>query len=63
MSFWPVDAGGGPFWHGDQDACVCLFGLLMQLVGLFDTAFWNGGKGACVCVFGLLMQVVGLVDM
>ena len=35
MSLWPVDAVGGPFWHGGEDACVCLLDLLMQLVGLF----------------------------
>ena len=34
LQVWPVGQVGGPFWHGDKDACVCLFGLLMQLVGL-----------------------------
>ena len=37
MPFGPVDAVGGPFWHGGKGACVCLFGLLMLLVGLFGT--------------------------
>ena len=34
VPFWPVGAGVGPCCHGGKDACVCLFGLLMQLVGL-----------------------------
>jgi len=37
MPFWPVDAVGGPFWHGGEGACVCLFGLLDQVVGLVHT--------------------------
>ena len=44
VPFWPVGAGGGPCWHGDKGVCVCLFGLLIQLVGLFGT-----GQG-CECI-------------
>jgi len=36
MPFWPVDAVGGPCWHRGKGACVCLFGLLMQVMGLVD---------------------------
>jgi len=35
LQVWPVGAIGGPFWHGCKDACVCLFGMLEQLMGLF----------------------------
>jgi len=34
-------------------ACVCLFDLLEQLVGLLCYR----GKGACLCLFGLLTRV------
>ena len=25
VPFWPVGAAAGPCWHGDKDACVCLW--------------------------------------
>jgi len=72
VPFWPVGVVGGPFWHGVKGACVCLFDLLEQVVGLFDIevrarvcaclACWRVCVpcwlvGACVCLFGLLARV------
>ena len=37
MPFWLGGAAGGPFWYEGKGVCVCLFGLLVQLVGLFGT--------------------------
>jgi len=74
MPFWPVGAAGGPFWHGGNGAC--LFGRVVQQVGLFGTearvcmpfwpggasggSFWYEGRGVCVCLFGRVVQLVGL---
>ena len=44
VPFWPVGVAGGPFWQEGKGACVCLFGLLEQLVGLFGME-----ARACVC--------------
>jgi len=40
-----------PFWF--VDACVCLFGLWEQPVGLFGIE----GKGACVSLVGWVARV------
>ena len=53
MPFWPGGATGGPFWHGGKGVCMCLFGRVVHLVGLFGTeararvyAFLAGGHRA-----------------
>jgi len=78
VPFWPVGATGGPFWHGWKGVCVCLFGRVVQLVGLFGTeararvcAFLTCWRvcvpfwlvDACGCLFGLREQLVGLFGM
>jgi len=63
VPFWLVGTAGGPsllpregrvfvpFWFAD--ACVCLFGLWEQPVGLFGIE----GKGACVSLVGWVARV------
>jgi len=46
VPYWPVGSFGGPFCHGGKGACVRLFDLLDQLVGLFGTE-----ARARVCAF------------
>jgi len=77
MPFWLGGAAGGPFWYEGKGVCVCLFGLLVQLVGLFGTeamarAFLAGWcsrwaflarRPGCVCLFGRVVHLVGLFGM